>query len=245
MTYDSTFLRQLSTRVKGGLIVSVQAPFGSALRDPYVIAAMAEACLANGAVGVRIESPEHISAVRQRCPSALIIGLWKRTFPHSDVYITPGWHEVQSVWAAGADVVALDATDRIRPDGDSLAILLQRIHQELSIPVMADVDSLNSGLKAAELGCAWVGTTLYGYTEKTDSCRPPGWELLLRLHAELPADVLLICEGGISSSTDAKRALNEGADVVVVGTSITGIDLQVSNYCKSIDQMHCNNKKPV
>jgi len=240
---DSNFLRQLSRRVTGGLIVSVQAPPGSPLRDPYVIAAMAEACLANGAAGVRLESPEHISAVRQRCPSALIVGLWKRSFPHSDVYITPGWHEVQSVWAAGADVVALDATDRIRPDGDSLEILLQRIHQELSIPIMADVDSLISGLKAAELGCAWVGTTLYGYTKATDSFQPPAWELLAQLQAELPADVLLICEGGISTSSDAVKAMVEGADAVVVGTAITGIDLQVSNYCKKIAQLPCRNQR--
>jgi N-acylglucosamine-6-phosphate 2-epimerase len=235
MAFDATLLRQLANSVRGGLIVSVQAPLGSPLRDPYVIAAMAEACLANGAVGVRLESPEHISAVRQRCPTALIVGLWKQTFAHSDVYITPGWPEVKSVWAAGADVVALDATDRIRPDGDSLEILMRRIHQELSIPVMADVDSLKSGLKAAELGCAWVGTTLYGYTKLTDSFHPPAWELLPQLRAELPSDVLLICEGGISSSTDAKKALQEGADAVVVGTAITGIDLQVSNYCKVID----------
>ncbi|MCX5951251.1 MAG: N-acetylmannosamine-6-phosphate 2-epimerase [Cyanobacteria bacterium] len=239
MACDSNFLRQLALRVSGGLIVSVQAPPGSPLRDPYVIAAMAEACLANGAVGVRLESPEHIAAVRQRCPSALIVGLWKRTFPHSDVYITPGWHEVQSVWAAGADVVALDATDRIRPDGDSLEILLQRIHQELSIPIMADVDSLISGLKAAELGCAWIGTTLYGYTKTTDSFQPPAWELVTQLRAELPADVLLICEGGISTSSDAVKAMNEGADAVVVGTAITGIDLQVANYCKKITQRPC------
>ena len=238
MAFAAACLRQLANKVRGGLIVSVQAPLGSPLRDSYVIAAMAEACLANGAVGVRLESPEHISAVRQRCPAALIVGLWKRTLDHSDVYITPGWHEVQSVWAAGADVVALDATDRIRPDGDSLEILMRRIQQELSVPVMADVDSLNSGLKAAELGCTWVGTTLYGYTKLTDSFQPPAWELLPQLRAELPADVLLICEGGIRSSTDAAKALRDGADAVVVGTAITGVDLQVSNYCKVISEEH-------
>jgi N-acylglucosamine-6-phosphate 2-epimerase len=238
MTFVSANFRQLANKVRGGLIVSVQAPLGSPLRDSHVIAAMAEACLANGAVGVRLESPEHISAVRQRCPAALIVGLWKQTFDHSDVYITPGWHEVQSVWAAGADIVALDATDRIRPDGDSLEILMRRIQQELSVPVMADVDSLNSGLKAAELGCTWVGTTLYGYTKLTDSFQPPAWELLPQLRVELPADVLLICEGGIRSSTDAAKALRDGADAVVVGTAITGIDLQVSNYCKVISEEH-------
>jgi N-acylglucosamine-6-phosphate 2-epimerase len=242
MTNASADVRQLANKVRGGLIVSVQAPLGSPLRDSHVTAAIAEACLANGAVGVRLESPEHISAVRQRCPAALIVGLWKKTFEHSDVYITPGWQEVQSVWAAGADIVALDATDRIRPDGDSLEILMRRIQQELSVPVMADVDSLNSGLKAAELGCTWVGTTLYGYTKITDSFHPPAWELLPQLRAELPADVLLICEGGISSSTDAAKALREGADAVVVGTAITGIDLQVSNYCKRIQEESSSNR---
>lgn len=236
MVFPLTHLQELTNRIRGGLIVSVQAPFGSPLRDPYVTAAMAEACLANGAVGVRLESPEHISAVRQRCPNALIVGLWKRTFAHSEVYITPGWHEVNSVWAAGADVIALDATDRNRPDGDSLETLMQRIQQELAVPIMADVDSLKSGLKAAELGCAWVGTTLYGYSKLTNSFQPPAWELLPQLRAELSSQVTLICEGGISSSTDALKALKKGADAVVVGTAITGIDIQVSNYCKAIKE---------
>jgi N-acylglucosamine-6-phosphate 2-epimerase len=61
---------------------------------------------------------------------------------------------------------------------------------------------------------------------------------LPQLRAELPADVLLICEGGIRSSTDAAKALRDGADAVVVGTAITGIDLQVSNYCKVISEEH-------
>jgi N-acylglucosamine-6-phosphate 2-epimerase len=64
---------------------------------------------------------------------------------------------------------------------------------------------------------------------------------LPQLRAELPADVLLICEGGISSSTDAAKALSEGADAVVVGTAITGIDLQVSNYCTVINEESSKN----
>lgn len=105
--------------VPKGLIVSVQAPEGSPMREPEVIAAMAEASLLNGAVGVRLESPEHIGAVRRRCPKALIIGLWKRSFPDSSVYITPGWDEIRQVWSAGADVIAIDATERPRPGGSS------------------------------------------------------------------------------------------------------------------------------
>jgi len=116
----------------GGLIVSVQAPEGSPLRDPQVIAAMAEASLRQGALGVRLESPEHIGAVRRRCPDALIVGLWKRTYSDSPVYITPGWEEIRTVWAAGADVIALDATERNRPDGQDLGDLISRCRDELS-----------------------------------------------------------------------------------------------------------------
>lgn len=219
-------------RLRGGLIVSVQAPEGSPLRDPAVIAAMAEAALANGAVGVRLESPEHIGAVRRRCPQALIVGLWKRTYAESPVYITPGWAELAAVWAAGADVVALDATDRPRPGGERLEDLVARAEQELGAPLMADIDSLANGQRAAALGCRWIGTTLYGYTEATAAAAPPAWDLVAALRASLPSERLLICEGGIASGEQARWALDLGADAVVVGTAITGVDLQVAAYVR-------------
>ena len=217
-----------------GLIVSVQAPLGSPMRDPEVIAAMAEAAMRNGAVGVRLESPEHIGAVRRRCPQALIVGLWKCTFPDSSVYITPGWREMQAVWSAGADVIAIDATQRPRPDQQDLAELIQRCRTELRAPLMADIDSVANGVRAAELGCDWVGTTLFGYTEATADQTPPALQLLPELRHELSTSVRLICEGGIATPSAAKAALNAGADNVVVGTAITGVDLQVDAYCREM-----------
>jgi N-acylglucosamine-6-phosphate 2-epimerase len=217
-----------------GLIVSVQAPEGSPMRDPQVIAAMAEASLRQGATGVRLESPEHIGAVRRRCPTALIVGLWKRSTAGSSVYITPGWEEIRAVWAAGADVVAIDATERARPGGAQLADLIARAHRDLGAVLMADVDSLANGIRAAQLGCAWVGTTLYGYTEATANQKPPAWELVEQLRRDLPAQVALICEGGVASPAQARQALERGADAVVVGTAITGIDLQVIAYRRAL-----------
>ncbi len=200
------------------------------MRDPDVIAAMAEASLRNGATGVRLESPEHIGAVRRRCPDALIVGLWKRTYPDSSVYITPGWEEIRAVWGAGADVVAIDATERMRPGGEALEPLIHRARRELGAPLMADVDSVANGLRAAALGCDWVGTTLFGYTEATAHLRPPAWDLLPQLREQLPEAVSLICEGGIASPQQVRQALDHGADAVVVGTAITGVDLQVAAY---------------
>jgi len=70
-----------------GLIVSCQAPADSPLHDPLVIAAMAQAAINQGAVGVRIDTPDHIKAVRQQSPTAPIIGLWKQQLPGFEVYI--------------------------------------------------------------------------------------------------------------------------------------------------------------
>ena len=216
--------------LKRGLIVSVQAPVGSPMRDSEVIAAMAEASLLNGAVGVRLESPEHIGAVRRRCPDALIVGLWKCTYPDSSVYITPGWREIQAVWSAGADVIAIDATSRPRPDGQDLRQLVERCRREFQAPLMADVDSVANAVMADALGFDWIGTTLYGYTEETADCQPPALQLLPELRRALTPETRLICEGGIHSSDAARSALDAGADNVVVGTAITGVDLQVKAY---------------
>jgi N-acylglucosamine-6-phosphate 2-epimerase len=234
MSTDSARLSR--QRLRGGLIVSVQAPEGSPMRDPEVIAAMAQASLNNGALGVRLESPEHIAAVRRRCPEALIVGLWKVTDPGSPVYITPTWREIEAVWSAGADVVALDATERPRPGSESLEQLIGRARRELGAPLMADVASVAQGLQAAAWGCEWVGTTLYGYTEATRDLRPPAWELLQPLRQALSETVTLICEGGIGSAEAACSALENGADAVVVGTAITGVDLQVAAYRKVMDR---------
>mgnify|MGYP001288265641 CR=1 FL=1 len=222
------------SHLQGGLIISVQAPEGSPMRHPDVIAAMAEASLRRGAIGVRLESPEHIGAVRERCPDALIVGLWKRSFPGSSVYITPRWEDVRTVWAAGADVVALDATARIRPSDEQLEQLVTRARTELGATLMADVDSVENGLRAAALGCEWVGTTLYGYTEDTAQFSPPAMDLLQPLRQQLPQSTLLICEGGVASAAAAVDAIEAGADAVVVGTAITGVDLQVDAYCRQL-----------
>ena len=152
----------------------------------------------------------------------------------SSVYITPRWQEIKAVWGAGADVVALDATERPRPDGEILDDLVLRAGTELKVPLMADIDSLAAGRRAADLGCAWVGTTLYGYTEATKGAQTPAFSLLSQLRQALPPTIPVVCEGGIGSPDQAKMALSLGADFVVVGTAITGVDLKVAEYVKNL-----------
>ncbi|WP_417040393.1 N-acetylmannosamine-6-phosphate 2-epimerase [Cylindrospermopsis raciborskii] len=219
-----------------GLIVSCQAPITSPLHNPTIIAAMAQASANNGAKAVRIDTPNHIKAVKEKVPVP-IIGLWKQIVAESDVYITPQFHHALAVAEAGADIIAIDATQRKRPGGEKLVDIIRGIHQQIGKPVMADVDTFTSAKLAIDSGADIVGTTLFGYTEETKNLIPPGWELLKHIVEKLKVehpDILVICEGGISSPEEAKKALELGADAVVVGTAITGIDLLVKAYIKRI-----------
>jgi N-acylglucosamine-6-phosphate 2-epimerase len=195
--------------------------------DPVVIAAMAQAAENQGAVGVRIDTPLHVEAVRTRV-SVPIIGLWKRQIPEFDVYITPKFSDAAAIANMGADIIAIDATSRERPGGETVASLIEAIHSQLNKPVMADVDTLEAAIAAAAAGADLVGTTLYGYTAATKHQRPPGFDLLTQLVNRL--NVPVICEGGVASPQMARQAIDLGAYAVVVGTAITGIDLQVIAY---------------
>ena len=196
-----------------------------------MIAAMAEAAVLQGAVGVRIDSPAHIAAVRQRV-SVPIIGLWKQVIAGSNVYITPQYCHAAAVAQAGADIIAIDATLRPRPEGETLAPLIERIRTDLQKPVMADVDTVASATAAVTAGADLLGTTLYGYTSATAALTPPGFDLLADLVKQFPTPCL--CEGGIATPAAAQQAIALGSHAVVVGTAITGIDLLVQQYCQSL-----------
>ncbi len=218
-------------RIQNGLIVSCQAPIESPMHAPVVIAAMAQAAINQGAVGVRLDTPAHVEAVRTQI-TAPIVGLWKQQIPGFEVYITPQFHHAAAIAQAGAEVIAIDATRRDRPGGETVAALISRIHKELGKLVMADVDTLEAAIAAAKAGADLIGTTLYGYTSATQQQTPPGFDLLAQMVEAI--EVPIICEGGIASPQMARKALDLGAYAVVVGTAITGIELQVKAYNAAI-----------
>lgn len=217
--------------IQNGLIVSCQAPGDSPLHNPLVIVAMAEAAVSRGAVGVRIDTPAHVERVRSRLTSP-IIGLWKQEAPGYSVYITPQFHHAQAIASAGADIIAVDATQRARPGGETLSTLIQHIHERLGKPVMADVDTLENALQAESAGADCVGTTLFGYTEATRTETPPSFELLNAMVQRCKVPV--ICEGGISTPMEARKSLEIGAHAVVVGTAITGMESLVKRYVEAL-----------
>lgn len=217
------------------LIISCQAPADSPLHQPEMIAAIAQACVNQGAVALRIDSPAHIKAIRKHLPDIPIIGLWKRTFPDSEVYITPRLEDALAVVEAGADIVAIDATARPRHGGETLADIIQGIHTRTNTPVMADLDTYPNAAIAVQAGADILGTTLYGYTGETKHLTPPGFELLTQLIQNF--DVPTICEGGIHTPEMMLKAFELGADSVVVGTAITGIDLLAQKFISNLSKL--------
>lgn len=213
---------------RGGLIVSCQAPANSPLARPEIIAAFAQVAEKNGAVGVRIDSPEHICAVK-RAVEIPVLGIYKIVFEASEVYITPTFDAARKIVDAGADIIAIDATLRPRPQGEKLEDLVGRIRAELKKPLTADVATVEEGINAAEkLGFDAVFTTLSGYTQETKHIAKPDFDLIEKLAARVSVPV--ICEGRLSSAADVKRAFDCGAFAVVVGSAITGIEQLVQNF---------------
>lgn len=195
-----------------GLVVSCQSFPGEPLYGPHYMAAMAKAAEIGGAAGIRANSLEQISAIRQevRLP---IIGLWKREFPGYEVYITPRVEDAKAVFEAGADVVAIDATD-----GLTLEQTI-RLLRDLRIPVMADISTYEEGIAAEAYGADFISTTLSGYTPYSPQQKRPDLRLLARLAGSVGVPV--VAEGRITTPQQAAQALELGATFVVVGGAIT------------------------
>ena len=219
-------------QLKSSLVVSCQAPVDSPLHNPSIIAAIAQACINQGARGLRIDTPSHIRAVKQLLPQIPVIGLWKQTELNSSVYITPRFADAVAVSEAGADIIALDATGRSRPNQEAMPAIIEQIQQKLGKLVMADIDTLENAIAAQQSGADFIGTTLYGYTEETQDLTPPSFDFLQQLITEI--DRPIICEGGIKTPAEARKAIDLGAFCVVVGTAITGIDLQAQAFCQAL-----------
>ncbi len=231
--------QELLKLLKHCLVVSCQAPQDSPLHDPLIIAAMAQVAVNRGAAAVRIDTPAHVQAVRRQIGKVPIIGLWKQQLEGYEVYITPRFSDAVAIAEAGADIIAIDATLRSRPQGETVASLIPKIQQELGKMVMADVDTPESALAAAEAGADLIGTTLFSYTHSTQNQIPPGWDLLRYIVNNLPTPA--ICEGGIASPQMGRQALEEGAYAIVVGGAITGIDDKVKQFHLAINsKIHPN-----
>jgi N-acylglucosamine-6-phosphate 2-epimerase len=198
-----------------GLIVSCQAVSGSPLKDAKILAAIASEVIAGGASALRLAGSDSVAQVRQQ-NKIPIIGLIKTERPGFGPRITCTTSEIVELAKSGADLVAIDATDRKRLEPLKELFAVAKTHGLL---IFADIATLSEGEKAAELGADYVATTMAGYTEDRHLTVGPDFELLSSLVKNLTVPIVL--EGRVNHPSHVKQALDSGAYAVVVGRAIT------------------------
>jgi len=207
--------------VKNGLIVSCQFDSEDPFNKPEYVSLFALSSQMGGAAGIRTEGRENIKAVKSKV-SLPVIGLIQSVYPDGSVLIAPDFKEVNEIIESGADIVALDATERIRPNGLTGFEFLKRVRVvHPGTLILADISTFEEGVQAAELGADIVSTTLSGYTPATIEKGKQGvdFDLVERLSDSLVVPV--IAEGRILLPAEAAHALELGAYAVVVGAAIT------------------------
>lgn len=211
-----------------GLIVSCQPVKGGAMDKAEMVVGFALAALDGGAAALRIESAAYVAAVRT-ATARPIIGLVKRDLDDSPVRITPWMEDVDALAEAGADIIAYDATQRIRPV--ETRALVERIHAHGRI-AMADCSVLSDAEKALAEGADVVGSTLAGYTGPVEPTEPD-LGLVAAMRRLTPH---VVAEGNIRTTAQARQALAAGASMVVVGSAITRPEYVTSWFRSALDE---------
>lgn len=207
--------------LKGGLIVSCQVQHDDPVYSLDFVVKMAKAAQWGGAVGIRANSPDQIRAIKE-CVDLPLIGLYKIWHDDTDVFITPTLEAAKEVWAAGAEIIALDCTSQITHEGRPAYELLPIVKKEIpEALIFADVSNYDEGVRAIELGADFVGPTLYGYTAETKDIEEPDLREFARMCRDFKGKAYVIMEGHIYTPEDAMKAIFLGAHSVVVGSAIT------------------------
>lgn len=215
-------------RIRGGVIVSCQAVPGDPTYSTEMMIAFAQSAQIGGAVGIRANGQEFIRAIKNKVNLPLL-GIMKMKDPDGRVLITGSVEDALNVIEAGADMVAVDATDCWRPHGVSVKELLVSLKHETKVSIVAEVETLSQGLFAEEWGADFVSTTL-----AVDHMPPftPDFDLLKNLTYQLHIPVIM--EGNIWTIKNLRHAFDLGACSVVIGSAITRPWLVTKYFVDSI-----------
>lgn len=204
-----------------GLVVSCQALKHEPLFGGDTIPKMAAAAKQGGAVGIRANTVRDINAIYRYLNGSLpIIGLIKKEYPDSPVYITPTYKEAKALIRSKCSVIALDATARPRPQGIKTEELVKFLRDNTDKPLMADIATYDEAMEAERLGFDYISTTMHSYTEETKDIAIPDVEFCSRLYREIK-NAVVIAEGGIHDFEELDRVLGTGIDHVIIGGAIT------------------------
>ena len=209
-------------RLKGKVVVSVQAMPSEPLYLEKCMVAMMKSVIKGGAGALRVAGARDVRNAK-RLFEVPVIGLTKPDVIPSNwqeiVYITPTIKEVIELVEAGADIIAFDGTMRPRPEGTKLEDLIKYVKLNKRVS-MADISTLEEAQNAETLGAVILSTTLSGYTQFSQNRGDgPDFELLKELVENTNLPVVL--EGRIWNPEEVTKAFELGAHCVVIGSAIT------------------------
>ena len=222
------------SQLKGKLIVSCQALPHEPLHSSFIMGRMAVAAKEGGAFGIRANSKEDIKEIQSQVDLP-IIGIVKRDYEDSKVYITPTMKEIDELMEVKPEIIAVDATKDLRPGNVTLDEFFHQIKEKYPNQLlMADCSTVEEALHADELGFAFICTTMVGYTEqsKGDKIEANDFEILRTIVANVKNKV--IAEGNINTPEKAKRVIELGAFSVVVGSIITRPQLITKSFADAL-----------
>lgn len=212
-------MHEVLERLRNGLIVSCQALENEPLHSSFIMQRMAVAAMRGGAAGIRANTVADICEIRKQVQLP-IIGIIKKTYVDSEIYITPTLVEVKALADIGTEIIATDATKRGRPGGMEFSEFVRQIKEQYPSQLfMADCATYEEAILADELGFDLISTTLRGYTKDTEGINIPDYDFIKKLVRDCRHPI--IAEGGIWSPEQLKEALDTGILAAVVGTAIT------------------------
>lgn len=222
--------------IEGKLIVSCQALENEPLHSSFIMGRMARAAKEGGAVGIRANTREDIEEIRKQVDLP-IIGIVKKDYEGSKVYITPTMDEVDDLMKVRPEIIAMDATSDLRPNNKSLDDFFKEVKAKYPDQLfMADCSTVEEAVHADELGFDFIGTTMVGYTDQSrgDKIEANDFEILRKIVEKVSNKV--IAEGNINTPEKAKRVIELGAYSVVVGSIITRPQLITKSFVEKMEE---------
>ncbi|OAX48825.1 N-acetylmannosamine-6-phosphate 2-epimerase [Paenibacillus sp. AD87] len=207
--------------LQGGLVVSCQALEHEPLHSSLIMGRMAVAAKEGGAIGIRANTAVDVKEIKEQVDLP-VIGIVKRNYGTNPVFITPTILEVDELAEVHAEIVAVDATLRARPDGKSLDVFVHEIrtkHPQLLL--MGDISTKEEAINAERLGFDLISSTLVGYTEETAGLKLYDNQFAALKEILTSVQTPVVAEGNIMTPEMAATCLEAGVYCVVVGGAIT------------------------
>lgn len=229
-------MEQKILQMKGKLVVSCQALPDEPLHSSFIMGRMALAASQGGAAGIRANTKEDIAQIQSQV-SLPIIGIVKRDYEDSSVYITPTFKEVDELMEVKPEIIALDATGRLRPGAMALDTFFHSLKERYPGQLwMADCSTVEEALYADSLGFDFIGTTMVGYTEESKGMEIDADDFLILRQIIKEAKHPVIAEGNINTPQKTRRVIELGAFCAVVGSIITRPQLITRSFVQALEQ---------